>query len=109
MFSTVNHFQTCKAGRVNLAVVLNNDYCQTFQILEQGTKPPTVPRALQQYVCVVCVCVFTAVCVHLDALYAEHKFRVLVTISGHMSLHFTFTKFVYVWLRKSFYSRLLSE
>ncbi len=37
-------------------------------------------------------------CVHLDGLNAEHKFRVWVTISGHMSSHFTFTKFVYVWL-----------
>ncbi len=49
----------------------------------------------------VCVCVFTAVCVHLDGLKAEHKFRVCVTILGHTSLHLSFTKFVYVWLRKS--------
>ncbi len=33
MFSTVNHFQTCKPGRVNLTVVLNTDYCQTLEIL----------------------------------------------------------------------------
>jgi len=33
MFSTVNHFETCKPGRVNLTVVLNTDYCQTFKIL----------------------------------------------------------------------------
>ncbi len=37
----------------------------------------------------ICVCVFTAVCVRLDGLNAEHKFLVWVTISGHMSLHFT--------------------
>ncbi len=55
----------------------------------------------------VCVCVCVCVCVHLDGLNAEHKFRVWITILGHTSLHFTFTKFVYVWLRKSFYSRLL--
>ncbi len=30
MFSTVNYFQTCKPGRVNLTVVLNTDYCQTL-------------------------------------------------------------------------------
>ncbi len=48
-----------------------------------------------------CVCVFTAVCVHLDGLKAEHKFRVWVTILGHTSLHLSFTKFVYVWLCKS--------
>ncbi len=29
----VNNFQTFKAGRVNLSVVLNTDYCQTFKIL----------------------------------------------------------------------------
>ncbi len=44
-------------------------------------------------VCVcVCVCVcslLTAVCVHLDGSNAVHKFRVWVTILGHMSLHFT--------------------
>ncbi len=40
-------------------------------------------------------------CVHLDGLNAEHKFRVWVTILGHTSLHVTFTKLVYVWLRKS--------
>ncbi len=33
-----------------------------------------------------CVCVFTTVCVHLDGLNAEHKFRVWVTISDHTSL-----------------------
>ncbi len=32
MFSTVNHFETFKAGRVNLKVVLNADYGQTFKI-----------------------------------------------------------------------------
>ncbi len=35
--------------------------------LEQGTKPPTVPRAPQQYGCpLLWVCVFTAVFVHLN-------------------------------------------
>ncbi len=53
--------------------------------------------------------VFTAVCVHLDGLNAEHKFRVWVTLSGHTSLHFSFTKFDYVWQCKSFNSRLLSK
>ncbi len=37
-------------------------------------------------------------CVCIEWVNAEHKFRVWVTISGHMSSHFTFTKFVYVWL-----------
>ncbi len=59
--------------------------------------------------CSGCVCVLTTVCVHLDGLNAEHKFRVWVTISGHTSLHVTFTKLIYAWLRKSFYSRLFSE
>ncbi len=64
---------------------------------------PTAPGVFT-----VCVCVH-GVCVHLDGLNAEHKFWVWVTILGHMSLHFIFTKFVYVWLCKSFYSRLLSK
>ncbi len=61
--------------------------------------PPLKPRAPPRHrtpnwlptapgVCSWCVCVFTAVCVHLDGLNAEHKFRVWVTILGHMSLHF---------------------
>ncbi len=79
--------------------------------LSKTPNPQLLPgRRSNMCVCVcVCVCVFTAVCVHLHGLNAEHKFRVWVTNSGHMSLHFTFSKFVYVWLRKSFYSRLLSE
>ncbi len=55
------------------------------------------------------VCVFSTVCVHLDGLNAEHKLWVWVTISGHTSLHVTFTKCIYAWLHKSFYSRLFSE
>ncbi len=39
-------------------------------------------------VCVQGVCLFTAVCVHLGWVNAEHKFRVWVTILGHMSCHF---------------------
>ncbi len=61
---------------------------------------PTAPGVCSLCVCV-CVCVFTAVCVHLDRLNAEHKFRVWITILGHTSRHFTFTKLVFVWLRKS--------
>ncbi len=66
------------------------------ETLEQGTKPPTVPRVPQQYGCpLLRVCVHSVcVCVHMDGLNAEHKFRVWVTILGHTSLHFTFTKFV---------------
>ncbi len=41
----------------------------------------------------VCVCVFTAVCVHLDGLIAELKFRVWVTIVGRMSRHLHFHYF----------------
>ncbi len=36
------------------------------------------------------LCVFTTVCVHLDGLSAEHKFRVWATTLGHTSRHFTF-------------------
>ncbi len=34
MFSTVNHLQTRKAGRVKLTVALNTNYCKTFKIFE---------------------------------------------------------------------------
>ncbi len=40
--------------------------------------------------CVHGVCV----CVHLDGLNAEHKFRVWVTILGHTSLHFIILHFM---------------
>ncbi len=80
-------------------------YHDWVETLEQGTEPPTAPRAPQQYVCVhCCVCALGWV-----------KCRAQIPSMGHhiwphvTSLHFTFTKFVYVWLRKSFYSRLLSE
>ncbi len=71
--------------------------------MSKAPNPQLYPRALQKYscpllrVCVYCVCVH----VHLDGLNAEHKFQVWITILGHTSLHFTFTKFVYVWLCKS--------
>ncbi len=45
---------------------------------------PTAPGVCSRWVCVHC-CVCT-----LDGLIAEHKFRVWVTILGHMSRHFTF-------------------
>ncbi len=52
----------------------------------QGTEPPTAGCPLL-WVCVhgVCVCVFTAVSVHLARVNAEHKFRVWVTILGHVT------------------------
>ncbi len=63
----------------------------TTEVLEQGTDHPTTPWAPRhkwlptaQGVC--SRCVFTAVCT-LDGLIAEHKFRVWVTILGHMSRH----------------------
>ncbi len=66
-------------------------------VLEQGTEPPTAPRAPQHKwlptapgVCLRCVCSLLWVCT-LDGLNAEHKFRVWVTKLGHMSRHFKFT------------------
>ncbi len=65
--------------------------------LEQGTEPPTAPRAPQHKwlptapgVCSQCVCVFTAVCVHFGWVNAEHEFRVWVTTLGRLSRHFHF-------------------
>ncbi len=40
--------------------------------------------------CVFTVCVCSLLCVYLDGLNAEHKFRVWVTILGHTPLHFHF-------------------
>ncbi len=45
-------------------------------------------------------CMFTTVCVHLDGLNAEHKFRVWVTILGHTPLPFPFER------RKSYTPRM---
>ncbi len=61
--------------------------------LEQGTKPPTAPRAPQHKMAAHCSgCVFTVcMCVcTLDGLIAEHEFRVWVTILSQMSRHFHF-------------------
>ncbi len=63
------------------------------QYHDWGTESPTAPRAPQQYgcplpqVCVHGVCVFTIVCVHLDVLDAEHKFRVPYLATLHL-FHF---------------------
>ncbi len=57
--------------------------------LSKAPNPQLLPgRRNMAGVCVHGVCVFTAVCVHLDGLNAEHKFRVWVTILGCMSRHF---------------------
>ncbi len=67
---------------------LHLQYHDCGETLEQAMEPPTAPRAPQQYGCpLLWVCVFSAVCVHLDGLNAEHKFRVCVNILGHTSLH----------------------
>ncbi len=42
-------------------------------------------------------CVFTTVCVHLDGLNAERKFRVWVTILGHTSPHYPLRPIAQVW------------
>ncbi len=64
---------------------------------------PTAPG-----VCSWCVCVFTAVCMctwmgWMQSTNSEYGSPYLAT---H---HFTFTKLIYAWLRKPFYSRLFSE
>ncbi len=60
--------------------------------LEQGTEPPTDPRAPQHIwlptspgVCSRCVCCSLLCVCTLDGLIAEHKFQVWVTILGRMS------------------------
>ncbi len=85
------------------------------ETLEQGTEPPTAPRALQHKwlptatgVCSRCVCVcsrLTAVCVCTqDGLNAEHKFRVWVTILGHMSHPLLFLSFPFFLIYGGLYN-----
>ncbi len=53
------------------------------------------------------VCVFTAVCVHLDGLFAEHKFRVWVTILMSLHFHFTLSLSLYLKFREASFLSLL--
>ncbi len=60
--------------------------------LSMAPKPQLLPGCHRINHCSRCFTVFvcvrsllTAVCVHLDGLNAEHKFRVWVTIPGHTS------------------------
>ncbi len=90
-------------NRVNVQRSLHPQY-QDWGALEQVTEPSTaprrrsinncpLPRVCVHGVCVcslLCVCVHCCVCAHLDGLNAEHKFRVWVTILGHISRHFHF-------------------
>ncbi len=53
-------------------------------------------------------CVFTAVCVHLDGLNAENKFRVWVTILGHTHHFPLYQKLTYSLKNKAtFYSQFV--
>ncbi len=73
----------------------------TFSTIEQGTEPPTAPRALQHWLSTAPGVCSWCVCVHLDGLNAEHKFRVWVCVChthtlGHMPLHFHHSMFLIV-------------
>ncbi len=64
------------------------------ETLEQGTKPPTAPRALPHWLP-------TALGVRVRTL-GWAKCRAQIQSMGHHTWpHFTFTKLIYVWLRKS--------
>ncbi len=72
-------------GGVNNERSLHLRYHDWGETLEQGTEPPTAPRAPQHWLpTALGVCV----CTHLDGLNAEHKFRVWLTILGHKSIFF---------------------
>ncbi len=75
--------------------------------LSKAPNPQLLPRRPLLRVCVHGVYVFTTVCVHLDGLNAEHKFRVWVTILGHTSLlSFIYPSFyisIYSCIHPSFY------
>ncbi len=70
---------------MNTCTLFYLQYHNWGETLEQGTKPPTVPRAQQQYGSPL---LRECACTHLDGLNSEHKF----------TLNFAFTKFAYVWL-----------
>ncbi len=86
----------------NGGYVRNLDVLSTFNTttemrpFEQDNKPPTAPRAPQHKRLPTSpgVCSLLCVCVHLDGLNAEHKFRIWVSILGHTSLHYLI--FVYI-------------
>ncbi len=63
--------------------------------LETTTEVPLSTNSPLLWECVHGVCVFTAVCVHLDELNSEHKFWVWITILGHTSLHFFPLSFIH--------------
>ncbi len=80
--------QGLSVGGVNNKCSLHLQYHDWGETLEQGTDPPTAPRAPQHGCPLLRVCVHCCVCVHLDGLNAEDKFRVWVTILGHTPLPF---------------------
>ncbi len=94
--SSLRSGRDCRWGEWITSALFHPQSHDWGEALEQGTEPPTAPRAPQHWlptapgVCV-CVCLFTThccVCVHLDGLNAEHKFQVLDTILGHTSFPF---------------------
>ncbi len=83
------------------------------ETLEQGIEPPTAPRAPQQYVCQLlrvcvhcCVCSLVCMCTWMGWMQSTNSEYGSPYLATH---HFTFTKLIYAWLRKPFYSRLFSE
>ncbi len=85
------------------------------ETLEQGTEPPNcspgaawLPTALCVFVHY-CVCVCVCVCVWCVYVCSLLCVCTIQNIGHHTWPHFTFTKLVYAWLRKSFYSRVFSE
>ncbi len=82
--------RNCNWGEwMSSALCLHLQY-HDWGALEQGTEPPTAPRAPQHKWLptapgVLTVCVFTAVCVYFGWVNAEHTFYVWVTILGFMS------------------------
>ncbi len=78
-----------------MAIALSPSLPKTEVSLIKASDPQLLPRRYtakmgahcSRCVFAVCVsvCVFTTVCVHLDGINAEHKFRVWDTILGYMS------------------------
>ncbi len=65
--------------------------CFGYTLAASNKWLPTAPG-----VCSRCGCVHCCVCGTLDGLYAEHEFRVGVTILGPMSLHFRIQKCIFL-------------
>ncbi len=121
--SSLRSGRNCRWGGVNVQRFLHPQH-HNLGVLEQGTKPPTAPRAPQHKwlptapdVCSQCVCVFTAVCVHFVLVKCRAQIRSMGNqfrvchVTFTVTVTFTFTGLIestYLGLRNHFYVAYLT-